>query len=318
MVLLLVMITNLTTSLVKQIFEIPKDEGWKLLSKQLDFGESDLQDDLRAASLVDYYYDILDYAAKRGMPWFEVVSCLKFANLFFEHIINDTLQEAIFSLHNLAVKFVEAGNLQINSAKKIVEFFVSTTLPNQKLYQFAYKNEQESMTFSHILDVETPMNSWKLKDAQPYAHWNYYQKLQKVKNQEQDNNLKISLKEETLNKMTTRIERKIDRKIQDKEYDNSDVNVDQAEKFLSSLVCEKLEMVKKSLEFEVEKMKSTTTNAIAVKAIPVPHGLELETSLITSLPKNQKSLSAKGRQSHSQSPRSPRPGKSSSTKKTRQ
>lgn len=301
------MIANLNNLVVQQIFELPKDTGWNLLSKHLDLADSDLEDDLRAASLVDYYYDVLQFAAERGMPWNEVASCIKFADSYFQPFIDNTLQRSIQLLHKLAVEFVEAGSLSLESAKKVVEFFVSTKLPNQKLYQFAYKNEQENKTFSLDFDVETHSDDLKLKDAQPYAHWKYYQKLEKVKNQEQVNILKLSLKGKDLDETTYQVEKEIDRKIQDKEYENSDVEVDQAKQFLSSLVSDKLELVKKTMEFEVERLKNVTTNAISVKAIPVPQGLNLGDGDVSSSPKRHKSPSAKS----PRSPRSPRSGKRS-------
>ena len=290
------MIASITAVQARHISRLPKVDGLRLISRHLKIGNVDFDDDLRAAALVDYYYDTLQFAVDKGFPWGEVAISLMFANSFFQHILDSTTPQAVRALHTLAVEYVGASKLRLDSAKKLVGYYVSSVLSHHKLYQFVFHQEREDDTSNLELIVEAPINEMALKNSQPLSHWKYEQRLQAVEKDEHARNENISSKEKTLNETEIAAEKLIDRKLQDKEYDNIDLELTKAEAFITSLTADKIDMMQKSIEIELEKMKNKAQNALNIKAIPVPQDLNQF--------KGEKELLPK-------SPKSPRSGKSS-------
>jgi len=296
------MILSITASQAHHLSRLAKADGQRLIARHLQLGHVDLDDDLRAAALVDYYYDTLQFSVKRGLPWGEVAVSLKFANSFFQHLLEGSMPQAVRALHTLAVSYVEAGHLRLDSAKKLTSYFVSSVLSHFKLYQFVFNQEQDDDTSRMELKVETPVNEMTLKDAQPLAHWKYQQHLHTAEQDEKVLNENISTKEKELSEVENAMEKSIDRKLQDKEYENIDLEFLKAEEFISSLTADKIDIVQKSIEIEMEKMRNKAQNAMNIKAIPVPKDLA-ETN----------ARSKEGRPKSSKSPRTPRSPKSRPT-----
>ena len=180
------------------------------------------------------------------------------------------MPQAARALHTLAVEYVEAGELRLDSAKKLTSYYVSSVLSHHKLYQFVFKQERQDNTSTINLTVEIPVNYMALKDAQPLSHWKYQQRLDSVEQEENNQHDDISNKEKILNEEEMASEMSIDRKLQDKEYDNIDLELLAAQDFISSLTAEKIGMVQKSIEIEVQKVRNKAQNAMNTKAIPVP------------------------------------------------
>ena len=266
---------NITAQQARHLSSVPKADGIRLLAKQLNFNNVDFEEDLRSASLVDYYYNILRFAAEKGMAWSEVSCCLSFANSYFPHLIEGSLSEAIRTLHSLSAEYVSSVRIQLASAKKLVGYFMTVILPHHKLYQLVFQSDREDKTFNVDLTVEAPVNELSLKDAQPLAHWDYYRRLHRAEYEEQVKNQQLSLKEKLVCDSVRQAEKEIDRKIQEKEYYQDELEVNTAEDFLSSLTSDKIELMKKSIELEVEKMNVVAQNALAIKGIPVPKDLEV-------------------------------------------
>lgn len=65
---------------------LQKYKGQEYLARKLQFGQVDGEEDLRSGILVDYYYDILQFAVNRGIRWKEVTSSLNFATSILQSI----------------------------------------------------------------------------------------------------------------------------------------------------------------------------------------------------------------------------------------
>ena len=303
------MVTDITGPQARHISRLPKVDGLRLIAKRLNFGFVE-ENDLRAGALVDYYYDTLQFCAERGMPWSDVAVSLRYANAFFPSLIKDRTPPAVRALHSLAVEYVGAGLLRLDSAKKLVSYFVSSVLSHHQLYHFVFNNDQEDDKTTLDLTVEMPVNDVQLKDAQPLSHWKYQRRLSTVQKDEVLRNEKVEGKEKDLFKITNDVEKKLDRRLQEVEYDNIDMEFKKAEDFIASLTSDKIGLVQKSIELEVEKMKIAAQNATALKAIPVPQDLQAAMQP-TSKPEEEK------RPKSGKSGKPSRPASSASKKKAR-
>ena len=61
-------------------------ERKKALAKVLQFPVINEEDDLRTATLIDVYYELLSYLVNNGFPWRQVVSFFE----IFQSLLNDT------------------------------------------------------------------------------------------------------------------------------------------------------------------------------------------------------------------------------------
>lgn len=57
---------------------LQKYKGQEFLAKKLRLGPLD-EEDLKSGLIVDYVYDVLQYATNRGFPWREVSQAVSFA-----------------------------------------------------------------------------------------------------------------------------------------------------------------------------------------------------------------------------------------------
>lgn len=62
------------------------EERKKELAKVLQFPEFTEEDDLRTATLIDVYYEMLSYLVNHGLPWREVASFFD----MFQCLLNET------------------------------------------------------------------------------------------------------------------------------------------------------------------------------------------------------------------------------------
>ncbi|XP_077976532.1 uncharacterized protein C8orf74 homolog [Styela clava] len=258
----------ISPSEVKHIARLPKYKGQEYLARKLQLSPIDEEDDLKSALLVDYYYDVLQYAVNRGMAWKDVVSCLNFASDILDATQGQVLVTAVRLLQNMAVNYVSEGKITLQNAQLICKYLTGTFLAHFKLYQYVLSRPQEEHRGHVSLMVEVPTELMKLADADTLQVWEYANKMNEIDKKEEDKRVEVENQRLEIEKKSECMENDI--KAQFLEGEIKSLSLNDAEKLISEVATTKLSLLVEDIGTNITEMKDSTDIAIQRQAIPVP------------------------------------------------
>uniref|UniRef100_H2XKJ8 Uncharacterized protein n=2 Tax=Ciona intestinalis TaxID=7719 RepID=H2XKJ8_CIOIN len=264
---------NLNLNEVKHIANISKARGQQLLARHLRLLDVNFNEDLRSGALVDYYYDVLQFATNRGMPWREVAQSLKFAEGFFQVFINASLVKSIAALHSLSLDFTANGRMGLENMKLLIQYLTNTVLANFNLYKFVFGEYRDEDRKKAHLKVEVSQPCMELREAQTLEVWRYEHRLNDIKIEEEQKFAILQMEEDQMIKRACDKEARIDEKLSEQEK-LLDVDVKIAEALISTLTANKVEIAAEDIGIEMKKMKTTAEIAASIQAVPLPSSME--------------------------------------------
>ncbi|XP_074641995.1 uncharacterized protein C8orf74 homolog [Tubulanus polymorphus] len=175
-----------------------RNEGRNLLaSKVLDWEPFDEEDNLLRSILLDYLYDHLMFAVKKGFSWLEVCCVFQIVKEMQEETVGQTLTDALKLFNEKVLKYgtrVSLRNMEIFS-----EQFFATFMSHYNLFQYCFTNAQDQMISDNRLLIETPREIEPLKDAKEIKIWEYDEKLSEIdRSAETHRNEKIAEREKII------------------------------------------------------------------------------------------------------------------------
>jgi len=278
----------LTSGSIKHIAKSPKFKGLQLLSHYLKIDSSTLDEDLRTAALLDYYYDVMQFAANRGMPWHEVARAVHFAADFFDSFIETNLTQALCSLRDLGSTYVEKKHVSLENMKKLVNYFTTTFLAHHKLYQYVFLQERECLTRHTSLCVQEPGVPCPLAGSKSYEIWMYEKQCSDVKQDEETREVLLQEEENKLAAETEECQKGLDAELKDHET-LREVDLKSVEDLLSRFTANEVNIMQKDAAIKMEKLKNVADIAIALQSIEVPavlKGSDVKLTSTTSMRKN--------------------------------
>lgn len=160
----------------QQIVSAEETQGKCLLSHLLHLGPYLEERNLQRSVQVDFLYDHLTFAAKKGFPWDHVCDVVQFAQEFLATATDNSITNAIHLYQAQSINLLmEIGE---RNYKLYTDFLFSTFFTHFQLYKYIMSHPRHEIIPQLSMEVQPPVPPPQLNEAKELSIWEYEQKLE--------------------------------------------------------------------------------------------------------------------------------------------
>ncbi|KAK7101237.1 uncharacterized protein C8orf74 homolog [Littorina saxatilis] len=166
----------------KQIASLGEKHGRSLLAELMNFGPYEDECNMQKSIQVDFFYDHLMFAVKKGFPWEQVCCVVQFADEFLATATDKTITEAVrLYIAQSTNLLLELGECKY---KVYTDFLFTTFFTHFQLYKYVMTYPRKAKIPHLTMDVYPPVPPLPLAAAKEKSVWMYDNKLENVENHE--------------------------------------------------------------------------------------------------------------------------------------
>ncbi|KAK1170358.1 hypothetical protein AOXY_G7181 [Acipenser oxyrinchus oxyrinchus] len=186
---------SLTTVAVQEIANLQKEDGRQRLRELLKWKKFDEERDLRPGILLDFVYESVVFAVKKGFPWHSVARVIKIS----QELLNDSKDLSVTKAVELLRNKLSKCETQLaqNHQLDFLDFLMGTFIRHHGLYQFVLRGQREVDCIVTELQVHTPPNPLPLSEGTDSQVWQYQQRMATLTGDENQKRINMLLLKET-------------------------------------------------------------------------------------------------------------------------
>ncbi|MGH0133563.1 UNVERIFIED_CONTAM: hypothetical protein FKN15_062078, partial [Acipenser sinensis] len=174
---------------------IQKEDGRQRLRELLKWKKFDEERDLRPGIFLDFVYESVVFAVKKGFPWHSVAQVIKIS----QELLNDSKDLSVAKAVELLRNKLSKCETQLaqNHQLDFLDFLMGTFIRHHGLYQFVMRGEREVDCTVTELQVHTPPNPLPLSEGTDSQVWQYQQRMATLTGDENQKRINMLLLKET-------------------------------------------------------------------------------------------------------------------------
>ncbi|XP_041109803.1 uncharacterized protein C8orf74 homolog [Polyodon spathula] len=289
---------SLTTGAVQEIANLQREDGRQRLRELLKWKKFDEERDLRPSILLDFVYESLVFAVKKGFPWHAVALVIKISQDIFNDCKDLSVTKSVELLRNKLSKC--ETQLAQNHHLAFLDFLMDTFIRHHGLYQFVVRGEREVDCTVIELQVHTPPNPLPLSEGTDSQVWQYQQRMATLTGDENQKRISMLLLKETAYHET---ERRLDMLYKDfAVQDTGTLQRQVLEKVVQDAVRSQVEVLEEILLKEVQLSLEILELKLQQKTLPCPN----TSPTLTNSPASTKTETTAGSSSKTSFARAPK------------
>ncbi|XP_014348178.1 uncharacterized protein C8orf74 homolog [Latimeria chalumnae] len=290
---------SLTTEDVFEVARLQKEDGREQLRRKLKWEEFDEDKDLLRGIFLDFVYDAVLFAARKGFPWPAVAEVGELSAELLTKTKGKTVAQTIAFLKGKLGHC--RSKLQDSQWLILFEYFYNTFISHHRLYQFVLCRKRELVQSMNELEIHVPPEPLPLKEATEFGLWDYQQRMLELEAAERQKRTNMLFFRETLH---LEGEQKFQKLFEDLQVHDTEVlDREMLEKVVKEALQIHLEMAAEILQEEVVttfeilqlKLQKKILKCPGVHPLLASSGVSSKSEKSKSASKSSKSQQSKGK-----------------------